>query len=317
MQKYLPITLNSLRPDTIINCDVYLLVNVNGASRHILYCKGNSVFENNKIELLVRKNINRLFIARDDQRKYFEYLESNFQNIMSDERIHPDERAQIVHSAATNLVKDVFKDPRTGNIERAKKFAYNMVDCVLRNGEASFSLLRIAKHEYYTYTHSVNVAAMGTLFAKSLGLSENDLRPFCAGTLLHDLGKIKISPAILNKNGRLTEEEFETVKKHPELGVNILKETGNGFKDEYTIILQHHENCDGTGYPYGLKKSEIHSIGKVARIIDIYDALTTKRAYSYAQTPYDALSIIKDEMSDAVDRVLFKQFIRFLGGYGW
>jgi HD-GYP domain-containing protein (c-di-GMP phosphodiesterase class II) len=163
----------------------------------------------------------------------------------------------------------------------------------------------------------VNVAAMGTLFAKNLGFSENDLGPFCTGTLLHDLGKIKISPAILNKNGRLTEEEFETVKKHPELGVNILKETGNGFKDEYTIMLQHHENCDGTGYPYGLKKSEIHSIGRVARIIDIYDALTTKRAYSYAQTPYDALSIIKDEMSDAVDRVLLKQFIKFLGGYGW
>ncbi len=317
MHEYLPITLNSLRPDTIINCDVYLLVNINGDSRYILYCKGNSVFENKKVELLVRKNINRLFIVRGDQQKYFEYLESNFGNIMSDERIHPDERAHIVHSAATNLVKDVFKDPRTGNIERTKKFAYNMVDCVLRNGEASFSLLRIAKHEYYTYTHSVNVATMGTLFAKDLGLSEDNLRPFCTGTLLHDLGKIKISPAILNRNGKLTEEEFEAVKKHPELGVNILKETGNGLKDEYTIILQHHENCDGTGYPYGLKKSEIHSIGKVVRIIDIYDALTTKRAYSYAQTPYDALSIIKDEMSDAIDRVLFKQFIRFLGGYGW
>jgi putative nucleotidyltransferase with HDIG domain len=315
MLEYLPITLNSLRSDTIINCNVYLLASVNGANRYILYCKGDTVFENQKRELLVKKNINRLFISRDERRNYFEYLELNFQNIMSDEKIPPAERAQIVHDTASNLVKDVFKNPETGNIERAKRFAYNMVDYVLKDGRASFSLLRIAKHEYYTYTHSVNVAALGTLFAKNLGFSENVLRPFCTGTLLHDLGKVRINPAILNKKGRLSEEEFEEVKKHPEIGVKILKEMGSGLKDEYIIMLQHHENCDGTGYPYGLKRDEIHSAGRIARIIDIYDALTTKRAYSYAQTPYDAVKMIKDRMLDTVDRVLFKQFIRFLGGY--
>ncbi len=316
MLNYLPITLNSLRSNTIINCNIYLLASVNGASRYILYCRGDVVFEDEKKELLVRKNINRLFISRDDRQRYFEYLELNFQNIMSDEKIPPDERSQIVHNAATNLVKEIFKDPKTGHIRRVKKFAYNMVDYVLRDGGASLSLLKIAKHEYYTYTHSVNVATIGTLFAKNLGLSENDLKSFCTGTLLHDLGKIKISPTILNKNGRLTEEEFGEIKKHPELGVQILKEMGSGFEDEYIIMLQHHENCDGTGYPYGLKKNEIHSSGRIARIVDIYDALTTKRAYSYAQTPYDAVRMIKDRMLDAVDHVLFKQFIRFLGGYG-
>jgi HD-GYP domain-containing protein (c-di-GMP phosphodiesterase class II) len=316
MLDYLPITLSSLRSDTIINCNVYLLASVNGASRYILYCKGDTAFENEKRELLVRKNINRLFISRDERQKYFEYLESNFQNIMSDEKIPPIERAQIVHNAAANMVKDVFENPRAGNIERAKRFAYNMVDYVLKDGRASFSLLKIAKHEYYTYAHSVNVAAIGTLFAKNLGLGENVLRQLCMGTLLHDLGKTKINPAILNKNGSLTEEEFEEVKGHPESGVKILKEMGSGFKDEYIIMLQHHENCDGTGYPYGLKKDEIHSAGRIARIIDIYDALTTKRPYSYAQTPYDAVKTIKDMMLDVVDRALFKQFIRFLGGYG-
>ena len=78
MTDYLPITLSSLRSDTIINCDVYLLVNMNSASRYILYCKGDTVFENGKKELLVRKNINRLFISRGDQQKYFEYLGIEF-----------------------------------------------------------------------------------------------------------------------------------------------------------------------------------------------------------------------------------------------
>ena len=149
---------------------------------------------------------------------------------MSDEKIPPDERAQIVHDAATNLVKDLFTNPRTGNIERTRKFAYNMVDYVLKDSVASFNLLKIAKHEYYTYTHSVNAATIGTLFAKSLGLDEEVLRPLCAGTLLHDIGKIKISPAILNKTGRLTEEEFEKVKRHPELGIEILKRNRKWLK---------------------------------------------------------------------------------------
>ncbi|MFQ5962975.1 MAG: HD-GYP domain-containing protein [Candidatus Scalinduaceae bacterium] len=315
MIDYLPIKLNSLRTDTIIGCDIYLLMNVNGASRYVLYCKGDTVFEDGKKELLVKKNVNRLFVNKDDEQKYYKYLESNFQDIMSDKRIPSDERAQIVHSAATNLIKDVFNDPRTGNIERSKTFAYNMVDYILKDGRAAFSLLKIASHEYYTYEHSVNVAAIGTLFAKNLGLGEDDLKRFCTGTLLHDLGKTKINPDILNKKDKLTEGEFKEIKEHPELGVAILKETGNGFRDEYTIILQHHENLDGSGYPYGLKKGEIHSSGKIARIIDVYDALTTKRPYCDAQTPYNALITIKDEMFSMVDPIMFKRFVRFLGGY--
>ena len=102
-----------------------------------------------------------------------------------------------MHDAATNLVKDIFKDPKSGSMERAKEFACNMVDYVIRDSKAAESLLKIAVHEYYTYTHSVNVAAVGTLFAKDLGLEEDDLKRFCAGILLHDVGKTKISTDIL------------------------------------------------------------------------------------------------------------------------
>jgi len=128
-----------------------------------------------------------------------------------------------------------------------------MVDYILQEGIAARSLLKIAIHEYYTYTHSVNVAAVGTLFAKELGFEDEDLKHFCSGILLHDVGKTRISTDIRNKKGKLTKEEFEEVKKHPEMGVEILKETGNEFTDEYLITLQHHENYDGTGYPHGLK----------------------------------------------------------------
>ncbi len=315
MPEYIPIDSCSLKAETKIGCDLYLLVKTGTESRYILYCRGDTVFENNKRDMLLEKNINRLFINKDDQQKYFKYLENNFQNIISDTRLAPDEKTKVVHSAATNLVKDLFNDPRSGSIERTKTFAYNMVDYVLKDGLAAHNLLKIAVHEYYTYTHCVNVAAVGTLFAKDLGLEDKDLKGLCSGILLHDVGKTMISTDILNKKGKLTKEEFEEVKKHPELGAEVLDETGTEFKEERIITLQHHENYDGSGYPYGLAKDEIHTCGKIARIIDVYDALTTKRSYADAVRPFAALLEMRDNMFHCFDTELFKEFIQFLGPY--
>ena len=315
VQNYLPVNSSSIKTDTQVGCDLYLHVKSSAGSRYILYCRGDAVFGDNNRGMLWEKNISKLFIKKDDLQKYNEYLEDNFQEIISDTRIPTDERSKIVHSAATNLVKDLFNDPRAGNIERTKTFAYNMVDFILQEGRAARSLLKIAIHEYYTYTHSVNVAAVGTLFAKELGFEDEDLKHFCSGILMHDVGKTRISTDILNKKGKLTKEEFEEVKKHPEMGVEILKETGNGFTDEYLITLQHHENYDGTGYPRGLKGDEILRCGKVARIIDVYDALTTDRPYAKAVRPFAALVEMKEKMSNCFDKELFKEFIRFSGPY--
>lgn len=315
MSGYLPVSTSILRTNTIIGCDLYLLVKTTADSRYILYLKGDANFENHQKEKLVEQNISRLFIKKDNQQKYYDYLESNFQDIISDTNIPPGERLQIVHNAATNMVKDLFKHPKTENIERTKRFAHTMVDYILNEDRIAHSLLKIAIHEYHTYTHSVNVAAIGTLFVKDLGLKPNDLKHFCAGILLHDIGKTKISTDILNKKGRLTEEEFAEVKKHPELGVEILKENGSNLRDEYIITLQHHENYDGTGYPYELKKEEIHICGRIARIIDVYDALTANRPYAKAIRPFAALVEMKEKMLNCFDEELFKEFIHFLGPY--
>ena len=315
MAEYLPVDLSSLKTDTKVGCDLYLLVKSGADSRYILYCRGDAIFESSKREMLLGKNISRLFITKEDQQKYYEYLENNFQSIISDTSISPGERTKIVHSAATNLVKDLFNDPRSGNVERTKTFAYNMVDYVLKDNDAAHSLLKIAVHEYYTYTHSVNVAAVGTLFAKSIGLKNEDLRELCSGILLHDVGKTRISTDILNKKGKLTKEEFDEIKKHPELGIEVLDEADIEFKEERIITIQHHENDDGTGYPHGLKKDEIHLSGKIARIIDVYDALTTKRTYADAVRPFAALVEMKEKMSNCFDNELLMEFIRFLGPY--
>jgi len=315
MSDYLPINSRSLQSDTIVGCDLYLLVKTTAHSQYVLYCRGNAVFENDKREMLLAKNISRIFIKKDDQHKYYEYLESNFQDVISDSRISPDEKTGIVKNVATYLVKNLFTDPKTGNVNRTKLFAYNMVDYILEDCQAAHSLLKIAVHEHYTYTHSVTVAAVGTLFGKNIGLDNDVLKNLCSGILMHDIGKIRISTDIINKKGKLIKEEFEKMKEHPELGVEVLKEAGCTLHEEYIITLQHHENYDGTGYPYGLKKGEIHLCGKIARIIDVYDALTSKRPYSDEVRPFKALVEMKEKMLNCFDKQLFIDFVQFLGPY--
>ncbi|MHC4321241.1 MAG: HD-GYP domain-containing protein [Planctomycetota bacterium] len=312
---YMPISPSALRTDTTVGCDIYILAKTSTETRFVLCCKADAVFDEAKKSMLLAQRIKRFFIAKDDQQKYYQYLESNFQNIISDTRLSSEGKTQSVHSAATNLVNDLFNDPRSGNVERAKTFAYSMVDHVLKDSKATHSLLKIAIHEYNTYTHSVNVAAVGTLFGQDIGLGVTDLKGLCAGILLHDIGKTRISTAILNKKGELTKEEFEIMKKHPEHGADILDETGTKFKEERIITLQHHENDDGSGYPYGLRKDEIHLCGKIARIIDVYDALTSNRPYKDALRPFAALVEMKEKMANCFDPELFKEFIRFLGPY--
>ena len=314
---HMPISPSSLRTNTTVGCDIYMLTKTTAEIRFVLYCKSDAVFDEAKKSMLLSKRIKKLFIKKGEKQAFFTYLETNFQKIVSDSSIPSDERTRIVHSSATNLVKDLFEDPRSGSIERTKTFANNMVDYVLMDTMAAESLLllKIAVHEYSTYTHSVNVAAVGTLFGQDLGLGVTDLKGLCAGILLHDVGKTRISTDILNKNGKLTKEEFEEIKKHPEYGADVLNETSTEYKEELIVTLQHHENDDGSGYPYGLKKDEIHPCGKISRIIDVYDALTSTRSYKDALRPFASLLEMKENMLHCFDAELFKEFIRFLGPY--
>ncbi|MCP4252446.1 MAG: HD-GYP domain-containing protein [Candidatus Scalindua sp.] len=312
---YMPICPSALRTNTMVGCDIYMLAKTSVEIRFVLYCKSDAVFDEAKKEMLLAQRIKSVFIKKEEQNVFFDYLENNFELIITDASIPSDEKTKIVHGAATNLVKDLFEDPRSGSIERTKTFAHNMVDYVIKDPTAAESLMKIAVHEYYTYTHSVNVAAVGTLFGQNLGLGVADLKGFCAGILLHDVGKTRINTDILNKKGKLTKEEFEEVKKHPELGIEVLDETGTKFKEERIVTLQHHENFDGSGYPYGLAKDEIHLCGKISRVIDVYDALTTKRSYKDASRPFAALTEMKDSMFQCFDPELFKEFIQFLGPY--
>jgi HD-GYP domain-containing protein (c-di-GMP phosphodiesterase class II) len=143
--------------------------------------------------------------------------------------------------------------------------------------------------------------------------------PLGVGLLLHDVGKTTIDPKIINKKGKLTQEEFEVIKTHPEEGFCLLKERREISEESLTVVLQHHENYDCTtrkGYPKGIEGDGISLFGRIAHIIDVYDALTTRRIYSEAKDPFPTLKIMKEEMLDHFQKELFIEFIKFLGPTG-
>jgi HD-GYP domain-containing protein (c-di-GMP phosphodiesterase class II) len=133
------------------------------------------------------------------------------------------------------------------------------------------------------------------------------------GALLHDVGKSRIDKAILNKRGRLTPEEFAEIKKHPEMGFEIVQDSSPLPAAGAKIILNHHEKCDGSGYPRGLKGDEIDVYSKITCIVDIFDALTTNRCYKGALPGFSALEIMQNEMRDQVNQALLKELIVLIG----
>ena len=315
--EYIPVTLNAIRVDTIVGCDLYLQNHINKEIRYVLYCSGTNVVKSDKIEDLQKHQVKNLFVRKEDKKIYLKYVESSLKHIINDGRVDVKEKAYIVYDVAKNIMEDVFEDPRSGEqVERSKTWVSNTINFIIRSKGSFSGMMGIISYDYYTYTHSVNVSVLGLLFAKYLGIYGGEMHVFGTGLLLHDVGKTQIDPAIINKKERLNDEEFARIKMHVELGADILKQTGGVDSASFFPIMQHHEKHNGKGYPNGLKGDAIHKYGKIAGIIDVYDALTTQRSYSDARKPFAALKIMNEEMKGSFDEKYFKDFILFLGSGG-
>src|SRR3989337_398759 len=274
--EYIPITLNAIRADTIVGCDLYLQNCINKGIRYVLYCSGRSIVKSDKIEELHEHQIKKLFIRKEDKKIYLKYVESSLKHIINDDRVNIKEKAQIVYDVAKNIIVDLFEDPRSSEqVKRSKDWVSNTIDFIIRSqGSVLFlSMMSMLSHDYYTYTHSVNVSVLGLLFAKYLGFDGSEMQSLGTGLLLHDVGKTQVDSAIVNKTDRLNDEEFVKIKMHVELGADILKQTGGIEKASFFAIMQHHEKFNGGGYPNKLKGDEIHRYGRIACIIDVYDAM--------------------------------------------
>ncbi len=238
-------------------------------------------------------------------------VSDELRNAIHDKTLPPQKKSEAVYKFSLDIMRKLLDSPTAENIKTGKEHLYEVVDVVLSDNDTSRCLLNITSHDFYTYTHSVNVGLLSIMLSKALikDYNEYKMRELGAGFFLHDLGKVHVDPAIINKPGRLTTEEMGQMRTHPYQGYQLLKEANQLTEYCKIIVMQHHEREDGTGYPRQLKGDEIHLYGRICCIADVFDALTAVRSYKPKLTPFEALKVMQEQMLGHFHKEMFRKFV--------
>ena len=227
-------------------------------------------------------------------------------------------RARKIMSEGKRAVVSMFQEARMGKSvspDAANGLVEEISSSVSRNPGAMISLARLKTADDYTYMHSVAVCAMMVALSRALGLDEKTTREAGMAGLMHDLGKAMIPAAILNKPGKLTDEEFAIVKSHPERGHALLVEGGSASAGVLEVCLHHHEKMDGSGYPHRQKGDAISLLAKMGAVCDVYDAITSNRPYKAGWDPAESIKKMTAWCNGHFDEAVFRAFVKSIGIY--
>lgn len=230
----------------------------------------------------------------------------------------PDVVSEKVRMEAVMNSKAILEKIRVGkgvDATQAKQVTNMLVDELSLNAGILLNFIDMRSKADYLFTHSVNVCIISIMTGIRLGYDELRLRDLGIGALLHDVGKIEIAAEIVNKTGRLTAAENEEIKKHPQLGFEILRKNPDISLISAHCAYQHHERLDGCGYPRGLQGEQIHPFAQIVAIADVYDALVSDTAYRKAIPVYEALAIILKAGGSYFDAELVEKFAENIAAY--
>jgi putative nucleotidyltransferase with HDIG domain len=226
--------------------------------------------------------------------------------------------ALATYKQARRLTRTLLDDLRFGTFIDADKVKSTVSDCmysILRNPDALIWMSRMRNEDEYTAEHCLNVCILAIAFGRHLGMDEEELQKLGISGLLHDVGKMRVPPEILNKPEKLTEKEFSIIKAHSIHGRNLLM-SSSGLPDiAIDVAYSHHEKVDGSGYPRKLSSAGISDFAKIVTIVDAYDAMTANRCYSKARPSTEALKIIFKDRGTHFDEKLALEFIKCVGLY--
>ena len=228
------------------------------------------------------------------------------------------DRAAKIVAKAGEAVTSMFQEARMGkalDANDALPLVEEISNSVLRNPGALISLARLKNKDNYTYMHSVAVCALMVALARQLGLDEASTRKAGMAGLLHDVGKMAIPDEILDKPGKLTDEEFDIIKSHPVEGHKMLLEGSGVDEVALDVCLHHHEKMDGRGYPDKLTAKDISIYAKMGAVCDVYDAITSNRPYKNGWDPAESLRKMAEWSKGHFDPIIFQAFVKSVGIY--
>jgi len=226
--------------------------------------------------------------------------------------------ALAVHEEAIKTVHGVMDSLKSSgrlNVEHLEQAIKPMVDSVLRNPAALACLMRMQKKGSYLYRHSLASSVWATILGRQIGLSRSDLDVIAIGAMLLDVGKTKLPTDLLNKPGSLSDEERLLVQRHVQFGLDILEKTPGIDSRVLEMVAHHHERYNGTGYPAQLSGNKIPVFGRIAGIVDAYDAMITRRPYAELMSSYDALRKLRVLADVEFQAEIVEQFTRAIGAF--
>ncbi len=226
--------------------------------------------------------------------------------------------AQVVYKDTRAVVDDIHENAKNDqpiDAEKPKALIQELVSSVIRNPDASSWLSNLKGQDTYTADHSMNVCMISLVFGRHLGLKEGPLNELGLGALLHDIGKIRTPPEVLNKPGKLTDKEMNLMRYHTIMGRDLLIKSPGISDTVIDVAYSHHERQTGGGYPRGITGDQISLFAKMVSIVDVYDAITSNRIYHRGIRTEDALRNIYKWRGKHFDPYLAEQFMQCIGTY--
>ena len=288
---YLPVPTATLRAESVLNCDLY--IQRPGAVAAELYRGQDYPLDDQDLNDLRDAGFEQLYIRVEDAESYRNYLHEHVLH-------EPDLNVAARLKALQELTRVVFEEAfARGNCDKlvsvASDYGQNLAMLVAQQPVVLKELFHTLQHDYYTFTHVCNVSLYCVLLAHRLGRCQGpSLAELATGALLHDIGKRHVPAEVLNKTGKLTEEEWDLVREHPTTGFMDLVSRPDMTWSQLMVVYQHHERLDGTGYPAAIEGDEIHPWARLCAVVDVFDALTCHRPYRKAMPTSEACQYLAD-----------------------
>jgi putative nucleotidyltransferase with HDIG domain len=297
--------LEKLRAGSITDFPVYL----NREGVYECFCESGHYWTSSDLENLIKDGHAIVFYHTADSAKFDAYAKvAELPSVNTS--LAPAARIINITDVGAELTKMLYDLPMTtAAFAKGEEVAHHMVTCIEEDRTCVAALGKLAHHHWYTYYHSARVASYALAIAMEMGLTNRDkLEEMAIGCLFHDIGKRRIKIDILNKNGPLSPAEWDQIRKHPEIGGEIVATSLLAMVPR-EIILHHHERLDGKGYPHQLTAASILQEVRIASFADTFDALTTNRPYQPGRSKFEALDMIRHKFLEQLDRDCYKAMV--------
>lgn len=225
---------------------------------------------------------------------------------------------EVIYEDVYCNIKSVMESARLDkplDVKSLRETVYELVRQILNDDTVFMALTGIRDIDNYTFLHSVDVCIYSVITAKALGMCIDEIRELAMAAVLHDIGKCRIPLEILNKPGKLTDEEYFIMKNHSIYGMEIAQKAPGLSPRIAKIICQHHERWNGSGYPLGLRNYDIDRMARIISIADVYDALTANRVYRKRYMPHEAAEYLLSQTEQQFDPYILNTFINNIAIY--